>query len=101
MKDGVRIINCARGGHRQRGDCCDALRSGKVAGAALDVFVEEPTTDERRSSRCANFISTPHLGAASERGAGKRRHGDRRADDRLSRARRGQECAQHAIERYA
>ncbi|KAF0247234.1 MAG: D-3-phosphoglycerate dehydrogenase, partial [bacterium] len=42
MKNGVRIINCARGGLINENDLCDAIKSGKVAGAALDVFVEEP-----------------------------------------------------------
>ncbi len=42
MKDGVRIINCARGGIIDEKDLYDAIKSGKVAGAALDVFEEEP-----------------------------------------------------------
>ncbi|HWU41486.1 MAG TPA: hydroxyacid dehydrogenase, partial [Candidatus Acidoferrum sp.] len=45
MKDGVRIINCARGGIVNESDLCQALQSGKVAGAALDVFEKEPVTD--------------------------------------------------------
>ncbi len=64
MKDGVRIINCARGGIIIEADLKAALDSGKVAGAALDVFEEEPATknilfgDER-------VICTPHLGAST------------------------------------
>ena len=65
MKDGVRIINCARGGIVNEADLYEALRSGKVAGAALDVFAKEPTTDSPLFT-LPNFISTPHLGAASE-----------------------------------
>jgi D-3-phosphoglycerate dehydrogenase len=65
MKDGVRIVNCARGGIVNEADLYDALRSGKVAGAALDVFAQEPITDSPLFS-LGNFISTPHLGAASE-----------------------------------
>jgi D-3-phosphoglycerate dehydrogenase len=65
MKDGVRIVNCARGGIVNEQDLHDALVSGKVAGAALDVFATEPTTDSPLFG-LANFICTPHLGAASE-----------------------------------
>jgi D-3-phosphoglycerate dehydrogenase len=65
MKDGVRIVNCARGGIVNEADLYDALRSGKVAGAALDVFAQEPITDSPLFG-LPNFISTPHLGAASE-----------------------------------
>lgn len=64
MKDGVRIINCARGGIIDEKALCDAIRSGKVAGAALDVFEEEPPL----SSPLLEFdqvITTPHLGAST------------------------------------
>jgi D-3-phosphoglycerate dehydrogenase len=64
MKDGVMIINCARGGIVSEADLNDALRSGKVAGAALDVFETEPP------GVCPLFeidrvICTPHLGAST------------------------------------
>jgi D-3-phosphoglycerate dehydrogenase len=65
MKDGVRIVNCARGGIVNEKDLHEALVRGKVAGAALDVFAAEPTTDSPLLG-LPNFISTPHLGAASE-----------------------------------
>jgi D-3-phosphoglycerate dehydrogenase len=65
MKDGVRIVNCARGGIVNEADLYEALRGGKVAGAALDVFAQEPITDSLLFT-LPNFISTPHLGAASE-----------------------------------
>ncbi len=65
MKDGVRIVNCARGGIVNEADLYGALTSGKVAGAALDVFAQEPLTDSPLFG-LPNFISTPHLGAASE-----------------------------------
>jgi D-3-phosphoglycerate dehydrogenase len=65
MKDGVRLVNCARGGIVNEADLCDALKSGKVAGAALDVFAQEPITDSPLFT-LPNFICTPHLGAASE-----------------------------------
>ncbi len=65
MKDGVRIINCARGGIVNEADLYEALKSGKVAGAALDVFEKEPP-DENPLLTLDNFICTPHLGAATE-----------------------------------
>jgi D-3-phosphoglycerate dehydrogenase / 2-oxoglutarate reductase len=65
MKDGVRIVNCARGGIVNEADLHAALVSGKVAGAALDVFSREPIT-EGPLFGLPNFISTPHLAAASE-----------------------------------
>jgi D-3-phosphoglycerate dehydrogenase / 2-oxoglutarate reductase len=65
MKDGVRIVNCARGGIVNEADLYEGLKSGKVAGAGLDVFAREPTTDSPLFT-LPNFIATPHLGAASE-----------------------------------
>jgi len=65
MKDGVRIVNAARGGIVDEAALYDALKSGKVAGAALDVFEREPNTDSPLLS-LSSFICTPHLGAASE-----------------------------------
>lgn len=64
MKDGVRIINCARGGLIDEDALKAALESGKVAGAALDVFLEEPAT-ENPLFGVPNVICTPHLGAAT------------------------------------
>ncbi|HAA92158.1 MAG TPA: phosphoglycerate dehydrogenase, partial [Rhodospirillaceae bacterium] len=64
MKDGVRIINCARGGIVDEDDLRDALDSGKVAGAAFDVFVEEPAEDNKLFGH-DEFVATPHLGAAT------------------------------------
>ena len=65
MKDGVFVINCARGGIIDENDLYDALTSGKVAGAALDVFVDEPTTNTKLLS-LDNLICTPHLGASTD-----------------------------------
>lgn len=65
MKDGVRIINCARGGLINEQALYEALRSGKVAGAALDVFEKEPAVDNPLCS-LENVIVTPHLGASTE-----------------------------------
>jgi D-3-phosphoglycerate dehydrogenase len=64
MKDGVRIINCARGGLVDEAALAEALKSGKVAGAAFDVFVEEPATSNALFE-LPNFIATPHLGAST------------------------------------
>lgn len=64
MKDGVRIINCARGGIVIEADLKAALESGKVAGAALDVFEVEPAK-ENALFGMENVVCTPHLGAAT------------------------------------
>ena len=64
MKDGVRIINCARGGIVNEADLFDALKSGKVAGAAFDVFEKEPPENHPLMT-LDNFIATPHLGAST------------------------------------
>lgn len=64
MKDGVRIINCARGGIIVEKDLKDALDSGKVAGAALDVFEVEPATESIFFGH-PKVICTPHLGAST------------------------------------
>ncbi len=64
MKDGVHIINCARGGIIVEDDLREALESGKVAGAALDVFEVEPATDNVLFG-LPNVVCTPHLGAAT------------------------------------
>ena len=63
-KKGVRIINCARGGLIDEAALKDALDSGQVAGAALDVFVEEPAKASPLFGT-PNFVSTPHLGAST------------------------------------
>ncbi|CAN5150865.1 phosphoglycerate dehydrogenase [soil metagenome] len=63
-KKGVRIINCARGGLIDEAALKDALDSGQVGGAALDVFVDEPATNSPLFNT-PNFISTPHLGAST------------------------------------
>ncbi|MGN6466409.1 MAG: phosphoglycerate dehydrogenase, partial [Rhizobiaceae bacterium] len=64
MKDGVRIINCARGGLIVEADLVEALKSGKVAGAGIDVFETEPATENPLFS-LPNVVCTPHLGAAT------------------------------------
>ena len=64
MKKGVRIINCARGGLVDEQALVDALNSKQVAGAAFDVFVEEPATKNVLFGH-PNVICTPHLGAST------------------------------------
>jgi D-3-phosphoglycerate dehydrogenase / 2-oxoglutarate reductase len=63
-KKGVRIINCARGGLVDEAALADAIRSGHVAGAALDVFENEPANDSPLF-HLDNVVCTPHLGAAT------------------------------------
>jgi D-3-phosphoglycerate dehydrogenase len=65
MRDGVRILNVARGGLIDDAALKQALDSGKVAGAALDVFPAEPITDYPLFSGYANVVVTPHLGAST------------------------------------
>jgi D-3-phosphoglycerate dehydrogenase len=65
MRDGVRILNVARGGLIDDAALKDALDSGKVAGVALDVFPSEPMTDYPLFSGYANVVVTPHLGAST------------------------------------
>jgi D-3-phosphoglycerate dehydrogenase len=65
MKKGVRVINCARGGIIDEAALARALESGKVAGAALDVYVEEPPKDFTLT-KFSNVVLTPHLGASTE-----------------------------------
>jgi len=65
MKKGVRIINCARGGIVDEDALADAIESGQVAGAALDVFCSEPPTGSRLLE-FPNVLTTPHLGASTD-----------------------------------
>ena len=64
MKDGVRIINCARGGLLVEADLIAALKSGKVAGAGIDVFEVEPA-EKNALFGMENVVCTPHLGAST------------------------------------
>jgi D-3-phosphoglycerate dehydrogenase len=70
MKPGVRIINCGRGGIIDENALYDALTSGKVAGAALDVYAEEPPTDWKLV-KLPNVIGSPHIGAATREAQGR------------------------------
>jgi len=64
MKDGVRIINCARGGTINEDALYEAIVSGKVAGAALDVYLQEPAQDNKLFE-LDEVIGSPHIGAAT------------------------------------
>ncbi len=64
-KDGVVIINCARGGLVNEADLLDALNAGKVSAAAFDVFSSEPPTSWELIDH-PRFIATPHLGASTQ-----------------------------------
>jgi len=66
MKKGVRIINCARGGIIDESALAKALKEGKVAGAAMDVFEKEPLLADNELLKMDNVIITPHLGASTE-----------------------------------
>lgn len=65
MKDGVRIVNCARGGLVDEEALMEAIESGKVAGAALDVYETEPLPSNSRLLGNERIITTPHLGAST------------------------------------
>jgi D-3-phosphoglycerate dehydrogenase len=82
MKDGVYIVNCGRGGTLDEAALYDAITSGKVAGAALDVFEDEKEERGRRLMELPQVIGSPHIGA----GTGE------------AKARVGEEVAQIAVE---
>lgn len=65
MKSGVRLINCARGGIINEQDLATALKEGLIAGAAIDVFVDEPIPADHPLIGIKNVVLTPHLGAST------------------------------------
>ncbi len=66
MKPGVRIVNCARGELVDEGALREAMESGKVAGAALDVFADEPAGPGNPLFALDSLLATPHIGGATE-----------------------------------
>ena len=65
MKDGVRVFNCARGGIIKESALLEALKSGKVAAAGLDVYDQEPLPEDHEFRKIENLNLTPHLGAST------------------------------------
>ncbi|MFH1824571.1 MAG: phosphoglycerate dehydrogenase [Candidatus Firestonebacteria bacterium] len=66
MKEGIRLINCARGGIIDETALLNGLKSGKVAGVALDVYEVEPPPQDSPLFNLENVVLTPHLGASTE-----------------------------------
>jgi len=65
LPKGARVLNCARGGIINEQALAEALKAGYLAGAALDVFVEEPPPADHPLLQLANVVATPHLGAST------------------------------------
>jgi D-3-phosphoglycerate dehydrogenase len=65
MKKTARLVNCARGGVVDEDALVKALETGEIAGAAMDVFVEEPLAADSSLRKAPNIILTPHLGAST------------------------------------
>lgn len=65
MKKGARLMNCARGGIINEEALADGLKSGHLAGAALDVFIQEPPPADHPLLKLPNVVVTPHLGAST------------------------------------
>jgi D-3-phosphoglycerate dehydrogenase len=65
LPKGARVINCARGGIINEEALAEAVKSGHLAGAALDVFVQEPPAPDHPLLKLSNVLVTPHLGAST------------------------------------
>ena len=71
MKDGVYVVNCGRGGTLDEAALVDAINSGKVAGAALDVFEDEKDERGQRLMALPQVIGSPHIGAGTGEAKGR------------------------------
>ncbi len=71
MKDGVRIVNCARGGLVDESALAEAIKAGKVAGAGLDVFEIEPIRKNHPFIKLENIVLAPHVGSSTKETRGK------------------------------
>jgi len=71
MKDGAYVINCGRGGTLDEAALYDAIKSGKVAGAALDVFEDEKEERGQRFMDLPQVIGSPHIGAGTKEASGR------------------------------
>src|SRR5690606_32265783 len=65
MPKGARVINCARGGIINEAALAEAIQGGHIAGAAIDVFVEEPPPADHPLLKLPQVVVTPHLGAST------------------------------------
>ncbi len=66
LKDGARLINCARGGIYDEDALAEGLNSGQIAGAGIDVFTQEPPPEDFPLREAKNVVLTPHLGASTD-----------------------------------
>ncbi|CAI8292518.1 MAG: D-3-phosphoglycerate dehydrogenase [Puniceicoccaceae bacterium MED-G32] len=66
MKKGVRIFNCARGGIIDEAALIEGLKSGHIAAAGLDVYEDEPPSEDSELRTLSNLVITPHLGASTQ-----------------------------------
>ncbi len=79
MKKGSFLVNVARGGVVDEAALADAVKSGHLAGAALDVYSSEPLEEDSPLRGVPNLLLTPHLGASTDGGAGAGGQRDRRS----------------------
>ncbi len=66
MKPTAFLVNCARGGIVNIDDLMEALKNGKIAGAAVDVYEKEPLDEDHPMRKCPNLVLSPHLGASTK-----------------------------------
>ena len=96
MKPTARIVNCARGGIIDEAALAQALADGVIAGAALDVYEQEPLGESALRSQGKEIVLTPHLGSLYCRSSGQRRRRCRRANPRCAHRFTGSLSGQHS-----